>query len=79
MDPPKKRWLIRIVAYVAAIVVGLSVVVAAALALELQDPEPSGTVVLLVLGAAAVVAIFLGRVIYRGVFSLLRGSLNHRV
>ena len=79
MDPPKKRWLIRIVAYVAAIVVGLSVVVAAALALELQDPEPSGTVVLLVLGAAAVVAIFLGRATYRGVLGLLSGTLNPRI
>jgi hypothetical protein len=79
MDPPKTRWLIRIAAYVAAIVVGLSVVVAAALALDLRDPEPSGTVVLLVLGAAAVVAIFLGRVIYCGLFGLLSGSLSHRV
>jgi hypothetical protein len=79
MYPPKTRWLTRIAAYVAAIVTGLSVVVATALALDLRDPEPSGPVVLLVLGAAAVVAIFLGRVIYRGVFSLLSGILNRRV
>lgn len=79
METPNTRWLIRVAAYVAAIVVGLSVVLAAALAMNLRDPEPSGTVVLLMMGAAALVAIFLGRVIYRGVFGLLSGSLNHRV
>jgi hypothetical protein len=78
MDPLKTRWLIRITAYIVAIVVGLSVVLAAALALDAQQPEPSGSIVLLVLGATAVIAAFLGRVTYRGVSGLLSGTLNTR-
>ena len=78
MDRLKTSRLDRIAAYLAAVVVGLFVVLAAALALDVRDPEPSGSIVLLVLGAAAVVAIFLGRVTYRGVSDLLGDTPNHR-
>ena len=78
MDRLKTSWLYRIAACLAAAVVGLSVVLAAALALDWRDPEPSEPIVLLVLGAAAVVAIFLGRVTYRGVSDLLGDTPNHR-
>ena len=61
------------------IVAGLSVILAAALALDVREPEPSGSVVLLVLGTAAVVAIFMGRATYRGVLGLLGGTLNTRI
>jgi len=75
----KTKRLVRITAYLAAVAVGLSVVLAAALALDVRDPEPSGSIVIVVLGAAAVVAIFLGRVTYRGVSDLLSDTPNPRV
>lgn len=68
MGRPNTRWLARITAYIAAIVIGLSVVLAAAFAPDALDPEPSA---LIVLGVAAVVAAYLGRVTYRGVSDLL--------
>ena len=67
MDPPEARWPVRVTAYVAATTVGLLVVLTAALPLDVGGPEPSESVVLLVMGAAAVVAVFLGRVTYRRV------------
>jgi uncharacterized membrane protein YccC len=70
--------MVHITAYIAAIVVGLSVVLAAALALEVRDPEPGGSFVLVVLGAAAVVAAVLGRVTYRIVADLLGDAPNPR-
>jgi hypothetical protein len=76
MDQLKTRWLARITAYVTAIVVGLSVVVGAALVLEARNPEPGQYVVLLVMGAAALVSIFLGRVTYRAVSSLIDDAPN---
>jgi hypothetical protein len=76
MDQRKTRWLVRITAYVTAIVVGLSVVVGAALVLEARNPEPDQYVVLLVMGAAALVSIFLGRVTYRAVSSLIEDTAN---
>jgi hypothetical protein len=76
MDRIKASWLARIAAYVAAMVAGLSVVLAAALALDTRNPEPSGSVVLLVLGAATVIAILLGRVTYRGICDLLSDAPN---
>jgi hypothetical protein len=71
MDQLKTGWLVAITAYFTAIVVGLSVVVGAALLLEARKPEPSQYVVLLVMGAAALVSIVLGRVTYRAVSSLI--------
>jgi hypothetical protein len=79
MDLFQKRRLIRASAYVAAVAVGLSVVLATAVALDVREPEPSGSIVLLALGAAAVVAIVLGRVTYRAVLGLLSSTLNPRV
>jgi hypothetical protein len=71
MDRHKTEWLVRITAYVTAIVVGLSLVMTAALALEARDPEPGQYAVLLVMGAAAVVSILLGRVAYQAVSRLI--------
>ena len=76
MDRLKAKWLVRITAYGAAIVVGLSVALAVAFALDVWSPEPSGAVVLLVLAAAAVVAVYLGRATYRGVCDLLSDTPN---
>jgi hypothetical protein len=70
--------MVRITAYVAAIVVGLSVVLAVAIALDLRDPEPSGSFVLVVLGAASVVAAILGRLTYRIASDLLGDAPNPR-
>ena len=67
MDPPTRERLVRIAAYVSAKVAGLSVVLAAALLLDVGDPEPSEAAVLIVIGLSAVVAVFLGRATYRGV------------
>jgi hypothetical protein len=67
MDQPKATRLVRIAAYVMAIVVGLLAVIGAALVLDSRDSEPGQLVVLLVMGAAALVSIFLGRVTYRAV------------
>jgi uncharacterized membrane protein len=71
MDPLTRRRLIRFAAYVSSIATGLSVVLTPALLLELRDPEPSGSAVLVVLALAAVVAAFLGRATYRGVVEIL--------
>ena len=71
MDLPQRRWLIRLSAYVAAVAIGLLLVLATAVALDVREQEPTGTVVVLVLGAAAVVANILGRVTYRAVLGLL--------
>jgi hypothetical protein len=76
MDRLKTRWLVRITAYVTAIVVGLSVEVVAALVLEERNPEPGQYVVLLVMGAAALVSIFLGRVTHRAVSGLIDDTPN---
>jgi hypothetical protein len=76
MDELKTGWLVRITAYVTAIVVGLSVVLAAALVLDTMNPEPGQYVVLLVMGAAALVSIFFGRVTYRAVSSLVDDTPN---
>jgi hypothetical protein len=78
MDPIKTKWQPRATAYVAAVVVGLSVVLGAAFALDMWETEPGESVVLLVLGTASVVAAFLGRVTYRGVISLLGDTPNSR-
>ena len=59
-----------------AVATGLSVVLTAALTLDARDPEPSGSIVLLGLGAAAALAIFLGRVIYHGVADLLSDTAH---
>ena len=67
MDPLWKERLGRIAGYVSAIVAGLLVVLAAALLLDVWDPEPSEAAVLMVIGLSAVVAVFLGDAIYRGV------------
>ena len=76
MDELKTGWLVRITAYVTAIVVGLSVVLAAALVLDTRDPEPAQYVVLVVMGAAAPVSILFGRVTYRAVSNLVDGAPN---
>ena len=67
MDQLKTGWLVRITAYLTAIVVGVSVVVGAAFVLDARDPEPGQFVVLLVMGAAALFSIFLGRATYQAV------------
>jgi hypothetical protein len=76
MDELKTGWRVRIMAYVTAIVVGLSVVLAAALVLDTMNPEPGQYVVLLVMGAAALVSIVIGRVTYRAVSSLVDNTPN---
>lgn len=76
MDQLKTEWLVRIAAYVMAIVVGLSVVIGAALVLEAREPEPGQYVVLMVIGAASLVSIYLGRVTYRAVSGLIDDTPN---
>ena len=79
MDPRTRERQVRIAAYVSAIVAGLSVVLAAALLLEVWDPEPSEAAVLIVIGLSAVVAVFLGRATYRGVVGLLSHTSDPRI
>ena len=76
MNELKTGWLVRITAYVTAIVVGLSVVLAAALVLDTRYPEPGQYVVLLVMGAAALVSIVFGRVTYRAFSNLVDDTPN---
>ena len=79
MDPRTRERQVRIAAYVSAIVAGLSVVLAAALLLDVWDPEPSEAAVLIVIGLSAVVAVFLGRATYRGVVGLLSHTSDPRI
>ena len=79
MDPLSRERLVRIAAYVSAIVAGLLAVLAAALLLDVWDPEPSEAAVLVVIGLSAVVAVFLGRATYRGVVGLFSHTSDPRI
>ena len=79
MDPLARERLVRIAAYVSAIVAGLLVVLPAALLLDVWDPEPGEAAVLVVIGLSAVVAVFLGRATYRGVVGLFSHTSDRRI
>lgn len=79
MGPLARERLVRIAAYVSAIVAGLLVVLAAALLLDVRDPEPSEAAVVVVIGLSAVVAVFLGRATYRGVVGVFSHSSDPRI
>ena len=79
MDPLTRERLVRIAAYVSAIVAGLLVVLAATLLLDVWDPEPSEAAVLTVIGLSAVVAVFFGRATYRGVVGRFSHTPDPRI
>ena len=79
MDPLRRGRLVRVAAYIAAIVVGLLVVLAAALLLDVRDPEPSEATVLIVIGLSAIVAVILGRATYRGVVGVFGHTSDPRM
>ena len=79
MDPLTRERLVRIAAYVSAIVAGLLVVLPATLFLDVWDPEPSEAAVLVVIGLSAVVAVFVGRATYRGVVGVFSHTSDPRI
>jgi chromate transport protein ChrA len=79
MGPLTSGRLVRIAGYVSAIVAGLLVVLAAALLLDVWDPEPSEAAVLMVIGLSAVVAVLLGRATYRGVVGVFSRTSDPRM
>jgi len=76
MEDRMQSGMVVAVAYGAALLTGLCVVLAPVLILDRIDPEPSGTAVIVVVVLAAFLSVVLGRAAYRGTIDFGRRDLR---